>query len=56
MNDFEPKKIQEASHYLQDKLNLFKKGGAVTSKRNVYKLEDKKTTIFQRFVDSIFHK
>ena len=56
MNDFEAKKIKESSRYLQDKLNLFKKGGAILSQDNVYKVEDKKTTIFQRFVDTIFHK
>ena len=56
MNDFEAKKIKESSHYLQDKLNLFKKGGATNSQNNVYQVEDKKTTMFQRFVDTIFNK
>ena len=56
MNEFEAKKIKEASHYLEDKLNLFKKGGAVKKEDNAYKLENKKSTIFQRFVDTIFHK
>ena len=56
MNDFQPKKMQEASHYLQDKLNLFKQAGATPQINNVYILEDKKNTIFKRFVDSIFHK
>ncbi len=54
MNDFEPKAIKEASHYLQDKLNLFKKGGALSHKDNSYKLEDKKDTMFKRIVGSIF--
>jgi hypothetical protein len=55
MNEFEPKKLNEASKYLQNKLDLFKKGGAYVYK-NAYKLEDRKSTMFQRFVDSIFHK
>ena len=56
MSEFEAKKIKEASRYLEDKLNLFKKGGAIPKDDNAYKLENKKSTIFQRFVDSIFHK
>ena len=55
-SEFEAKKIKEASHYLEDKLNLFKKGGAITKNENAYELEDKKSTIFQRFVSSIFNK
>lgn len=54
MNNFEPKSIKEASHYLQDKLDLFKKGGALSHKENVYKIEDKRETMFKRFVGSIF--
>jgi len=56
MSEFEAKKIKEASRYLEDKLNLFKKGGATSKKDNAYALEDKKSTIFQRFVDTIFKK
>lgn len=56
MNDFEPVKLKEASHYLENKLDLFKKGGATPKKDNVYILEDKKTTMFSRLVSSIFHK
>jgi len=56
MNNFEAKALKEASHYLEDKLNLFKKGGAKPSKKNVYVLDDKKETMFEKFVGSIFHK
>ena len=56
MNEFEPREIKKASNYLQDKLNLFKKGGAKPRKDNVYVVEDQKTTLFKRFVNSIFHK
>lgn len=56
MNNFEAKKIKEASNYLEDKLNLFKKGGATVKEDNVYILEDKKSTMFQRLMSSIFHK
>lgn len=56
MNDFEPAEIKKASNYLQDKLNLFKKGGATPRKDNVYIIEEEKTTIFKRFVNSIFQK
>jgi hypothetical protein len=56
MNEFEPKKLKEASHYLQDKLDLFKKGGAKPSENNAYILENKKNTMFKRFVNSIFQK
>lgn len=56
MSEFEPKKLQEASHYLQDKLDLFKKGGAKPNINNAYILEDKKNTMFKRFVNSIFQK
>ena len=55
-SEFEAKKLKEASNYLEDKLNLFKKGGAVPKGDNSYQLDNKKATIFQRFVDSIFHK
>lgn len=56
MNNFEAKALKEASHYLEDKLNLFKKGGATPSKKNVYKVEDKKESAFGKFVGSIFNK
>jgi 23S rRNA maturation mini-RNase III len=56
MNNFQAKALKEASHYLEDKLNLFKKGGANTNKKNVYKLEDKKETGFKKLVGSIFSK
>ena len=54
MNDFEPKSIKKASHYLQEKLDLFKKGGAVEAKDNVYVIEAKKDSMFKRIVGSIF--
>ena len=54
MSDFEPKSIKKASHYLQDKLDLFKKGGAVEKEDNVYVVESKKDSMFKRFVGSIF--
>ena len=54
MSNFEPKSIKEASHYLQDKLDLFKKGGATEKKDNVYIVESKKDSMFKRFVGSIF--
>ncbi|MFT5660238.1 MAG: hypothetical protein ACI9TV_000879 [Sulfurimonas sp.] len=56
MNNFEAKALKEASHYLEDKLNLFKKGGAQPSKKNVYKLDEKKESMFNKFVGSIFSK
>lgn len=56
MNDFEAKKMKEASHYLEDRLNLFKKGGATVKEDNSYKLENKKSNIFQRLISSILHK
>ena len=56
MSSFHPTKMREASNYLQDKLDLFKKGGAKPQINNVYILEDKKNTIFKRFVNSIFQK
>lgn len=56
MNSFEPKEMQKAAHYLQDKLDLFKKGGALPQPTNAYILDDKKDTMFQRFVGSIFSK
>lgn len=56
MNNFEAKALKEASHYLEDKLNLFKKGGAKTSKKNVYVLDDKKESMFNKLVGSIFNK
>ncbi len=54
MNNFEAKSIKEASHYLQDKLNLFKKGGATTNEDNTYIVESKKDSIFKRLISSIF--
>lgn len=54
MNDFQAKEIHKASNYLQDKLDLFKKGGALSHKENVYKIEEKKDTMFKRFVGSLF--
>lgn len=56
MNNFEAKSLKEASRYLEDKLNLFKKGGAKPNKKNVYILDDKKETMFEKFVGSIFNK
>lgn len=56
MNNFEAKALKSASHYLEDKLNLFKKGGAQPSKKNVYKLADKKQSIFDKLVGTIFSK
>jgi len=56
MNNFEAKALKEASHYLEDKLNLFKKGGAKPSKKNVYPIDNKKESMFDKFVGSIFHK
>jgi len=56
MNNFEARSLKEASHYLEDKLNLFKKGGANLNKKNVYVVEDKKEKGFKKFVDSIFSK
>ena len=50
------KALKEASHYLEDKLNLFKKGGAKPNKKNVYPIDNKKESMFDKFVGSIFHK
>ncbi|MDF1875701.1 hypothetical protein JHD48_08135 [Sulfurimonas sp. SAG-AH-194-I05] len=55
-SEFEAKSLQKASFYIQDKLDLLKKGGANPQKDNVYIVEDKKESMFQRFVGSIFHK
>lgn len=54
MNEFEPKAIKKASHYLQDKLEMFKKGGAADKENNVYVIESKKDSMLKRFVGSIF--
>lgn len=54
MNDFVPKDLKKASHYLQDKLDLFKKGGANLKEENVYVLEERKESILKRLVGSIF--
>ena len=56
MNNFEAKALKEASHYLEDKLDLFKKGGAKPSVKNVYKVDEKKESMFDKFVGSIFNK
>jgi len=56
MNNFEAKDLKEASKYLEDKLNLFKKGGAKSSKQNAYKLDEKKESMFDKLVGSIFSK
>ncbi len=54
MNDFEPEAIKDASRYLQNKLDLFKKGGVLAHKENVYKMKNKKETMFKRIVGSLF--
>jgi len=54
MNNFEPKALHEASSYLQDKMNLFKKGGATDNEKNVYIVEEKKDSVFKRLVGSVF--
>ena len=54
MNNFEPKSIKEASHYLQDKLNLFKKGGASSKEDNVYVVEAKKDSVMKRLFGGFF--
>ena len=56
MNNFEAKALKEASHYLEDKLNLFKKGGAQPNKKNAYLVDNKKESMFDKFVGSIFSK
>lgn len=60
MNSFEARALKEASHYLEDKLNLFKKGGAKPSKKNVYIIEENeeevKETMFKKFMGSLFSK
>ncbi|WP_455757173.1 hypothetical protein [Sulfurimonas sp.] len=53
-NNFEPKAIKEASHYLQDKLNLFKKGGAKPQEDNVYIIESKKDSVMKRLFGGFF--
>lgn len=56
MNNFEAKALKEASRYLEDKLNLFKKGGAQPNKKNVYVVDNRKESLFDKFVGSIFSK
>ena len=40
----------------KDKLKLFKEGGLKPNEKNVYKLDEKKESIFNKLVGSIFHK
>jgi len=54
MSNFDPKAIRKASHYLQDRLDLFRKGGAKEKEDNVYVIESKKDSMIKRFVGSIF--
>ena len=54
MNEFEPKAIKKASHYLQDKIDFLKQTEVASSTENVYIIEDKKDSKFKRFVNSIF--
>ena len=55
MNNFEPKSIKEASQYLQDKLNLFKRGGArLRENKSVYIIQDKKDSVMKRLVGGFF--
>ena len=54
MNDFQAKDLHKAAHYLQDKINLFKKGGALDTKENVYVVEEKKDSMLKRLVGSMF--
>ena len=58
MNNFEAESIRKASVYLQEQLKMVKSGTSTFEKpqKNAYILEDKKETMFQRFVGSIFHK
>ena len=53
MNSFEPKKIKEASKHLEEKLKLLQKNNN-DDEKNVYKVEGKKDSSFQRFVNLIF--
>ena len=52
MNNFEPVAIKKASHYLGDKLNLFKKDEtqieADKKSKNIYIIENKKESLFRR--------
>ncbi len=52
MNNFEPKKIKKASQYLEEKLKLFTK--EKDEEINIYKIEDKKSSPFKKFVNLIF--
>ena len=54
MSKFEPKAIKKASLYLQEKLSLFKKSEIKDDEKNIYIVEDKKESIFRRFINSIF--
>ncbi len=54
MSEFEPKEIKKASEYLGDKINLFKKVEAEPHKENIYVIENKKDSIFKRFINSLF--
>ena len=49
MNNFEPKKIKESSQYLQEKLNLFNDGA-----KKAYKIEEKKSSTMERFINLVF--
>ena len=53
--EFEAKKIHESSLYLEDKLKQFKENREKNPiQQNVYIVEDKKSSLFQKIVNSFF--
>ena len=57
MSNFEPKSIKMASYYLQDRLDIFKKGkGIKEDTGSIYVVDNtKKDSMLKRLVGSIFH-
>ncbi|RLA72260.1 MAG: hypothetical protein DRG78_24070 [Epsilonproteobacteria bacterium] len=53
MNDFEAKHIKIASQYLEDKLKSLPK--VQKEPENVFKVEEKKISFYQRFLNLIFN-
>ena len=55
MNNFEPKRLKLASKHLEEKLKLFQKKEIEAEKKDAYKLENKKSSLFNRFIDLVFN-
>jgi len=53
MNNFEPKEIKLAAKHLKEKLELFK-NIEENKEKNVYKVEDKKSSPMEKIINLIF--